>query len=297
MSVRANWKGYLKVAELACPVALYAAASTSERIAFHILNRKTGHRVHRQFVDSETGKPVEAEDQAKGYETAQNRFVLVDPEEIAAAIPESDKTLTVQAFVTCGEIDDLYLDRPYYLTPGDAAAHHTFAVLREGMRAKKVAAIATTVLFRRMRTLLLRADHEGILASTLSFDYEIRSAENAFDEIPKMKLQPETLKLAEHIIKTKKGKFDAAAFDDRYEAALADVVRAKVEGKPIKARSPVDRSKVIDLMEALRQSAAAGSGRGRTAPPAGSKSAKTRRAAASKSGAKASRAATKRKAS
>jgi DNA end-binding protein Ku len=294
MSVRANWKGYLKVAELACPVALYAAASTSERIAFHILNRKTGHRVHRQFIDSETGKPVEADDQAKGYETAQNRFVLVDAEEIAAAIPESDKTLTVQAFVTCDKIDDLYLDRPYYLAPGDAAAHQTYSVLRDGMRAKKVAAIATTVLFRRMRTLLLRAGDEGILASTLSFDYEIRSAEDAFDEIPKMKLQPETLKLAEHIIKTKKGKFDAASFDDRYEAALADIVRAKVEGKPIKARPPVDRSKVIDLMEALRQSAAAGSGRSRSAP-AGAKPGKKPTASASKSQGKA-RAPARRKA-
>src|SRR6476646_2219807 len=111
---RANWKGFLKVAELSCPVALYTAASTSERIAFHTLNRATGHRVRRQFVDQETGRPVEADDQGKGYEVAPNEYVVLEPDEIAAAVPESDKTLAVTAFIRCDAIDTIYLDRPYY---------------------------------------------------------------------------------------------------------------------------------------------------------------------------------------
>jgi DNA end-binding protein Ku len=261
MAPRANWKGYLKVAELTCPVALFTAASTAERIAFHTLNRKTGHRIHRQFIDSETGKPVEPADQVKGYETAQKEYVIVEPEEIAAAIPESDKTLAIQAFVSCDELDDLYFGRPYYLAPSAAIGDQTFAVLREGMRAKKVVAIARTVLFRRMRTLLLRADDKGMIATTLSFDYEVRPAGEAFDEVPKMKLAAEMLDLAKHIIKTKKGKFDTKAFDDRYEEALAEVVRAKLEGRPVKARPRVESTKVVDLMEALRQSAASAAGK------------------------------------
>ena len=208
MAPRANWKGYLKVGELSCPVSLFTAASTSERIAFHTLSRKTGRRVHRQFVDSVTGKPVEAADQVKGYQTGQDEYVVLEPEEIAAAIPESDKTLSILAFVACGAIDDVYFDRPYYLAPGNAAAVQAYATLREGMRAKKVAAIASAMLFRRMRTVLVRADQNGLIATTLNFDYEIRSAKEAFEDIPKLKLGAEMMDLAKHIIMTKAGKFD-----------------------------------------------------------------------------------------
>src|SRR3954451_14012889 len=89
MAARANWKGVLKIGEVSCPVALYTAASTAERIAFHILN----HRVHREFVDAETGKRVETKDQVKGYDTGAGDYIPFEPEEIAQAVPEADKTL------------------------------------------------------------------------------------------------------------------------------------------------------------------------------------------------------------
>ncbi|MET4691070.1 Ku protein [Sinorhizobium fredii] len=255
MAPRANWKGYLKVAEVSCPVALYTAASTSERIAFHTINRATGHRVHRQFVDSETGKPVEKDDQVKGYEVGSGDYVVLEPEEIAAAVPESDKTLSVSAFIACGDIDDVYFDKPYYLAPTKSHAEDAFALIREGMRKKKVAAIAQAVLFRRVRTLLIRAYEDGLIATTLNFDHEVRSAKEAFDEVPELKIEGEMLELAEHIIKTKRGKFDPAKFDDRYEEALGELVKAKLEGKKIEPRRERKREKVVDLMEALRQSA------------------------------------------
>jgi DNA end-binding protein Ku len=152
LAPRANWKGYLKIGELTCPVVLYTAASTSERIALHTINRPTGHRVHRQFVDAETNKP---NDQVKGYEVAKGEYVMLEPEEVAAAVPESDKTLNISAFIGCTEIDDVYFDKPYYLAPSDKMAKESFALIREGMRKSKVAAIARTVLFRRVRTVLI----------------------------------------------------------------------------------------------------------------------------------------------
>lgn len=258
MAPRASWRGVLKVADIVCPVALHAAASTAERIAFHILNRKTGHRVHRQFVDAQTEKPVAAEDQVKGYQTPQGELVLVEPEEIAAAIPESDKTLDVEAFVACDAIDTLYLDRPYYLTPAAPDDAEAYGLLREEMQARKVAALARTVLFRRMRTLLIRPQGEGFIADTLNFDHEVGSPDEAFADIPKPTIAKEMLDLARHIIDTKMGAFDPAAFDDRYEAALADLVKAKLEGRkitPPKPRAPTGPS---DLLEALRRSAGAG---------------------------------------
>jgi DNA end-binding protein Ku len=255
MAPRANWKGFLKIGQVTCPVALYTAASASERIAFHTINRETGHRVRRVFVDSDTGKPVDKDEQVKGYEVGQGDYVVLEPEEVAAAVPESDKTLSVSAFVACTDIDDVYFDRPYYLTPSDKNAEEAFNLIREGMRGKKVAAIAQTVLFRRVRSVLIRAHDKGLIATTLNFDYEVRSAKEAFDDVPDLKIKGEMLELAEHILKTKKGKFDPTKFDDRYETAVAELVKAKLEGKKIEVRKEPELGNVIDLMAALRESA------------------------------------------
>jgi len=255
MAPRANWKGFLKIGEVTCPVALYTAASTSDRIAFHTLNRATGHRVQRRFVDSETGKPVERDDQVKGYEIGSGEYVMLEPEEVAAAVPDSAKILSVSTFISCSDIDDVYFDKPYYLAPSDQHGEEAFGLIREGMKAKKVAALAQTVLFRRVRTLLIRAHGPGLIATTLNFDYEVRSAEDAFDVVPEMKIKGDMLELAEHIIETKKGKFDPSEYEDRYEVALGELVKAKLEGKTIEVGKEPKREKIVDLMAALRESA------------------------------------------
>lgn len=257
MAPRAVWKGYLKVAELTCPVSLYTAISTSERIAFHTLNRATGHRVNRQFVDSETGKPVGREDQVKGYQVGQGEYVILEPEELAAAVPESDKALAVETFVPCREIDEIYLDRPYFMAPSDAVATKAYALIRESLASGKVAALARAVLFRRVRTVLVRPHGDSLIANLLNFDYEVRSSAEAFDTVPDLTIKDEMLELAQHIITTKLGAFDPKQFDDRYENAVAEMVRAKMEGRPLAAKPAPKTSNVVDLLEALRQSAKA----------------------------------------
>lgn len=254
---RANWKGFIKFGEVSCPVALYTAASSSERIAFNTLNRKTGNRVKREFVDSETGDPVERDEQVKGYEIENGQYIILEPEEVATAVPDSDKTLKIDAFIPCNEIDDVYFDKPYYLAP-DKMGTDTFLLLRDGMKKAKVAAIARTVLFRRVRTVLIRPHGKGLIATTLNFDYEVRSSEEAFEELPDLKIEGEMLELAEHIIGTKKGSFDASAFDDRYEAAVAELVKAKIEGRAVPKKKAPPASKPSDLLQALRESAGIG---------------------------------------
>ncbi|MBD9388818.1 Ku protein [Agrobacterium sp. AGB01] len=257
VSPRANWKGFIKFGEVSCPVALYTAASSADRISFNVLNRKTGNRVRREFVDGETGDIVERDDQVKGYEIDDGRYVVLEPEEVAAAIPDSDKTLTIEAFIPCSQIDNVYFDKPYYLAPEKMGAE-AFALLREGMEKENVAAIARTVLFRRLRTVLIRPHHDGLIASTLNFDYEVRSPEEAFEELPDLKIEGEMLELAEHIIGTKTGKFDVSKFDDRYEAAVTELVKAKIEGRSLPKRKAPVASKPGDLLKALRESAGMG---------------------------------------
>lgn len=254
---RANWKGFIKFGEVACPVALYTAASSSERIAFNTLNRKTGNRVKREFIDSETGDPVERDDQVKGYEIENGQYIILEPEEVAAAVPDSDKTLKIDAFIPCHEIDDVYFDKPYYLAP-DKMGTDAFVLLRDGMKKAKVAAIARTVLFRRVRTVLIRPHGKGLIATTLNFDYEVRSSDEAFEELPDLKIEGEMLELAKHIIGTKKGSFDASTFDDRYEATVAELVKAKIEGRALPKKKAPPASKPSDLLQALRESAGIG---------------------------------------
>ncbi|MCC2610835.1 non-homologous end joining protein Ku [Neorhizobium petrolearium] len=251
---RAQWKGFIKFGEVSAGVALYTAASTSDRITFNTINKATGNRVNRVFIDSETDEAVPKEAQTKGFEIENGQYIIIDPDEVAATIPESNKTLEIEAFIPCSDVDDVYFDKPYYLTP-DKMGSDAFAALRDGMRKSKVAAIARTVLFRRMRTVLIRPHGKGMVATTLNFDYEVRSSKKAFEGMPKIKIEGEMLELAKHIISTKKGEFDPATFDDRYEAALEEMVKAKIEGKALPKRKKVEISKPNDLLAALRESA------------------------------------------
>jgi DNA end-binding protein Ku len=258
MAGRASWKGHLKVGDLACAVGLYTAVSSSDRVSFNIVNRRTGHRVERQFVDSETGKPVERGDQVKGYRMESGDYILIEGDEISEIMPESDKVLDVKGFIPFDGIDKLYFDRPYYLAPFDDHDAEALALIARGMLDGKVAALAEAVLFRRNRTLLVRAHDDHIIATMLNFDYEVRSASSVFKDIPDIKFDKEMLELAGHIIGTKEGRFDPSEYHDRYEAALVELVKAKIEGRAPPKRKREPERKVVDLMEALRQSAKMG---------------------------------------
>jgi DNA end-binding protein Ku len=255
MAPRAQWKGHLKVDEINCAVALYTAASTSERTRFHMVNSQTGNRLSREFLDEQTGKAVPKDAQVKGYETASGQYVILEQEEIDAVIPQSDKTLSVEAFIPCNDVDTVYFDKPYYIAPADAVSEDVFRLIREGMKKKSVAALAKAVLFRRARTLMIRPHGSGLVANTLNFDYEVRSSKEAFDDVPSPKIKKEMMDLAAHIIGTMYGEFDPLTTEDRYEAAVAELVRAKMEGREIKIPRRRASKKVVDLMAALRESA------------------------------------------
>lgn len=257
---RAIWKGHLVVAAVSCPVALYAAASQADRVRFRMVSGKTGHRLRRVFVDGGTGKPVEDDDIVKGYEVEPGNYVHLTPEEIAAAIPDSDRRLTVRRFVPCDAVDTTFFDRPYYIASGSKAGAETFALIHRALSEAGVAALARAVLFRRVRTMLIRASGDALIGSTLNYADEVRPARDAFSDIPALKLQKEMVELARHIISTKSGDFDPKGFDDRYDTALADLVRAKMAGRALPKRAAPKPKAGGDLLEALRKSAGMGKG-------------------------------------
>lgn len=260
MAPRATWKGVLRLGELGCAVSLHAAVSTSERVSFRTVDVETGHAVRRRFVDEETGDVVEREDQVKGYDTGTGDPVLIEPEDVAATQPEGDKTLAIAGFLPCEAVDPVFFDRPYFLAPADDASAPAFALIRDALAEKSMTALADAVLFRRARKLLLRAYEDGMIATTLHFDYEVRAEEETFGAIKDQKVDREMLDLATHIIATKRGSVDVTAFEDRYEAAVVDLVRRKLAGKPIRKAKAAARGTVVSLMDALRESA------GKTSP-------------------------------
>lgn len=262
MAPRANWKGYLKLSLVSCPVALFPAVSRTERISFHLINRDTGHRLRQQYVDSVTGDIVERDEQVRGYEVGKNDYITLEESEIAEQALESTHTIDIETFVLREEIDEVYLDVSYYLAPDDKVADEPFVVIRDAMRKADMVGLARVVLAGRERIVMIEPRDKGLLATTLHYKYEVRDEKPYFESIPDLKLSKDVLDLAAHIIETKRGKFDPAKFEDRYQDALVGLIRAKRAGKPLPAApQPKTPSNVINLMDALRRSVAAESGR------------------------------------
>src|SRR5262245_4353826 len=248
------WKGYLKLSLVSCPISLHSASST-ERRSFVQINRKTGNRLKYQLVDSETGEVVDLADGARGYEIGKGDFRLVEDDELAALPIASTHTIEIDAFVPRAQIDLRYLISPYYITPNGKVGQEAFAVIREAMRSKDMVAIARVVLTDRERSIALEPLGKGLRAGTLRYPYEVRKAEEYFEDIQDVKIPAEMLKLAEHILEAKKADFDPSAFEDRYERAVVEMLRRKQAGLPAKSAAPVAYpSNVINLRDALKQS-------------------------------------------
>ena len=254
MAPRPNWKGFLKLSLVSCSVALYPATTTSQRVRFHIINRETGNRIRNDVVESETGEPVEPEERVKGYEFEKGQYLLLEDDELDNVALESTHTIDIEQFVPMSEVDRIFLDESFYLVPQDEVAQEAFAVIREAMRKEELAGLARVVIYRRERLLLLRPRGKGLMATALRYKNEVRDEANYFDDIPDTKVPADMLKLATHILETKKGHFDPNKFEDRYENALIELIKAKRAGKEPPHAPDTRPSNVINLMDALRRS-------------------------------------------
>jgi DNA end-binding protein Ku len=254
-AARPYWKGYLKLALVSCPIAVYPGTSSTERVSFRQINKKTGNRLRQQLVDEVTREPVEAEDKGRGYEYSKGAFIPVEDDELDAIAIESNHTIEVDSFVPREQIDERYLDTPYYITPNDKVGQEAFAVVREAMRGKGMVALARIVLAKRERVIMLEPFEKGVVGTTLRYPYEVRDTKDYFDEIPDINVAPDMLKLAEHILQSKEGDFDPSEFVDHYEQAVVEMLRKKQAGIPATSeQSAPQPQNVVNLMDALRRS-------------------------------------------
>jgi DNA end-binding protein Ku len=254
MAPRANWKGFLRLSLVTCPVALYPATSESEKISFNQLNKQTGHRIKYLKVDAETGEEVANEDIVKGYALDKETFIEVSKEELENVALESTRTIDIDEFVDKAEIDPRYLIRPYYLRPDGKVGHDAFAVIRETIREMNKVAIGRVVLTSREHVIALEPLDKGLVGTLLRYPYEVRGEAEYFDDIQDVKVTKDMLDLAKHIVNQKSGTFEPDKFEDHYETALVDLINQKREGKPITPKERPRGENVVDLMEALRRS-------------------------------------------
>src|SRR5215467_9296021 len=253
MAPRANWKGYLRLSLVSCPVALYPATTESDKIRFNQINRDTGNRVRYRKVDEGTGEEVGSDSIVKGFEVSKDRYIEVTDEEIEAVALDSSKTIEIERFVPSTEIDPVYHMRPYYLAPDGEVAHEAFIVIRDTIAAMKKVAIARVVLTTREHVIALEPRGKGIMGTLLRYPYEVRNEADYFDDIPDLKIPKDMLDLAKHIVQTKSGHFEPQKFDDRYEKALRELINKKEAGEEIKPQAQ-EQARVINLMDALRKS-------------------------------------------
>jgi DNA end-binding protein Ku len=252
---RPFWKGYLRLSLVSCPIALYTASSSTERVSFRQINKKTGHRLRQQLVDEITREPVDNVDKGRGYEYSKNAYIPVDDDELEAIAIETKHTIDIDSFVPRDQIDERYLDSPYYIIPNEHVGQEAFAVIREAMRGKGMAALGRVVLAKRERVIMLQAWDKGLIGTTLRYPYEIRDSKEYFDDIPNVKLASDILKLAEQIVKSKEADFDPSQFVDHYEAAVVDMLKKKQAGIPASRDPAAPRPQtVVNVMDALRRS-------------------------------------------
>ena len=258
MAPRPFWKGYLKLSLVTCPVAMTPATTDKEKVRFHTLNAQTGNRVLSQYVDAVSEKPVDEDDEVKGYQRGEDDYVMLEDEEIEAVALESTRTIDIESFVPRDSIEWVWYDKPHYLTPDDPVGEEAFSVIRDAMASTDTVGISRLVMYRRERAVMLEARGKGIVLWTLRYGDEVRDESDYFDEIEKTKPDPKHMTLVKKLIDERTTAWDPKMVNDPVQDRLLDIIAAKKKGKKrtAKAEPMVEEepSNVISIMDALRKS-------------------------------------------
>lgn len=260
MARQAFWKGYLKLSLVTCSVAMTPAVSTSEQIRFHTLNRKTGNRVQSHFVDAETGKAVSEDDEARGYEAAEGKLIVLSDKELDAVALESTRTIDIDMFVPSQSIDWIWYDRPHFLTPNDKVGQEAFAVIRDAMRSSAVIGIARLVLYRREQAVMLEPRGNGIVLWTLRYGDEVRDPDDYFSGIGREKPTARSLSAMRKVMAKETDPWSDKFAHDQLQDRLRRLIskRRKSAIRPTKGEKQKTADNVISITDALRASLASG---------------------------------------
>lgn len=255
MPPRASWTGHLRLSLVSFPVRMYNATSSTARISLNQLHKDCGQRLKQQMVCPEHGE-VSRDDIVKGYEFEKGRFVVIGDADLEKIELETDKVLEVLQFIDANELDTICLSSPYFMAPDGPVAEHAFVVIRDAMRKTNKVAIGRVVMHGKEQIFAVRPKDKGLLLTTLKSATEVRGSEAYFEDIRDADVSKDELKLAEQLITNSTAPFNLAEFKDRYEEALMEVINSKIAGKEPIFEQREEVAKVINLMDALKQSVA-----------------------------------------
>jgi len=279
---RPYWSGQIQISLVSFGIKLFPATEAKSEIRFHQLSRKSGERIKHQKVSGDE-EPIENGDIVKGYEYRKGEYVMVEPDEIEHLRIPSRHTLAVTQFVDEEELDPEFFEKPYFVVPEDDVQGEAFAVVRKALQTTKKVALGKIAFGGREHLVAISAPGDdklpGMMAYTMRYAEELRDPAEYFGDIKKVAVDEDQLSLAKELIKRKAAKFAPEKFKDEYEAALRELVKAKIAHQPIPRDEPAPKSaKVINLMDALRKSVRGDEG------PATKKKAATKSAATAKKG-------------
>jgi DNA end-binding protein Ku len=255
---RPYWSGQIQISLVSFGIKLFPATEAKSEIHFHQLSRKTGERIKHQKVSGEEG-PVEKSDIVKGYEYRKGEYISIEPDEIENLRIPSRHNLEVTQFVDVDEVDPSFFEKPYFVVPENDVQTEAFAVVRKALQSTKKVALGKIAFGGREHLVAISAPTDdkqaGMMAYTMRYAEELRDPADYFGEIKKVTVDEDQLSLAKELIKRKAAKFAPEKFKDEYEAALREMVEAKVQHAPVPHDEPAPKSaKVVNLMDALRKS-------------------------------------------
>jgi len=255
---RPYWSGQIQISLVSFGVKLFPATEAKGEIHFHQLSRKTGERVKHQKISGDEG-PIEKSDIVKGYEYRKGEYISVEPEEIENLRIPSRHSLEVTQFVDEDEVDPAFFEKPYFVVPESDVQAEAFAVVRKALQSTKKAALVKIAFGGREHLVAIAAPADdklaGMMAYTMRYSEELRDPAEYFRDIKKVTIDEDQLSLAKELIKRKTAKFAPEKFKDEYEAALRQMIEAKIQHAPLPQEEPAPKSaKVINLMDALRKS-------------------------------------------
>jgi DNA end-binding protein Ku len=254
MAARPTWKGFLKISLVNIPVRVFPATDSAATISFNQLHAECQTRIQQKRWCPKCEREVPNTEIAKGYEFEKGRYVVMSEEDIAKVKPESTRVIDLVQFTDAASIDPIYVERPYYLAPDGPMALEAFAVMREGMKGK--AGIGKLALYGREYLVAVQPRDKGLVMYTMRHSNEVRSMDQIeeLESVSSKVVKPDEIKLAKQVI----GNFDAALdlreYRDEYQEELQRIIDAKIAGEEVVATAEEAPPKVVNLMDALRQS-------------------------------------------
>jgi len=250
------WQGTLTFGLVSVPVKLYSAV-VHRNVAFHQLHATDHARIYNKRICPVDEEEVPFEDIVKGYEIAPERYVVIEPHELASLEPAFTRTIDIEDFVEYEDIDPIYFDQPYIVVPNKGGAR-SYHLLLASMRDTGKVAIARIVLRSRERLVAIRPRGESLLMTTMNFGDEIQSplALRELEEADNVPIAEKELAVARRLVESIAEPFDISKYHDTYREALLDLIDRKAAGEEIVVEPPTKREPTAspDLMGALEAS-------------------------------------------